>query len=109
FLALVPRRFRVALEFRHPSWFDEEVFGLLRKHRAALCIADAGDDLAVPFVATADWGYLRLRRDDYGDRALKSWAKRIRGEGWRDSFVFFKHEDEGNAPRLAARLGELAG
>jgi uncharacterized protein YecE (DUF72 family) len=109
FLALIPRRYRVALEFRHPSWFEEEVFGLLRKHRAALCIADADDELDVPFVATADWGYLRLRRPDYRDAALRSWAKRIRGEGWRDVFVFFRHEDEGNGPRLAKRLEELAG
>ena len=109
FLTLVPRRYRVALEFRHPSWFDEEVFGLLRKHRAALCIADAGDEPDDPFVATADWGYLRLRRDNYDDRALKSWVKRVSGEGWRDCFVFFKHDDEGNAPRLANRLIELAG
>ena len=52
---------------------------------------------------------LRLRRDDYSDRALRSWAKRIGGEGWRDVFVFFRHEDEGNAPRLAKRLEKLAG
>jgi uncharacterized protein YecE (DUF72 family) len=109
FLALLPRRHRVVLEFRHPSWFDEEVFGLLRKHRAALCIADADDELDVPFVATADWGYLRLRRDDYSDRELKLWAKRIRSEGWRDVFVFFRHEDAGNAPRLSRRLQKLAG
>jgi uncharacterized protein YecE (DUF72 family) len=108
FLALVPRRFRVALEFRHPSWFDEEVFGLLRKHRAALCIADA-EGLDVPFVATADWGYLRLRRPDYSGKGLNSWAKRIRGESWRDVFVFFRHEDEGRGPRLAKRLDKLAG
>jgi uncharacterized protein YecE (DUF72 family) len=108
FLVLIPRRFRVALEFRHPSWFDEEVFGLLRTHRAALCIADADDELDVPFVATAKWGYLRLRRDDYGGRTLRSWAKRIRGERWRDCFVFFKHEDQGKGPRLAKRLEALA-
>src|SRR5205085_4556717 len=70
FLALVPRRRRTAFEFRHPSWFDEEVFGLLRDHRAALCTAEADDDLAVPFVATADWGYLRLRQPNYSDRQL---------------------------------------
>jgi uncharacterized protein YecE (DUF72 family) len=109
FLALIPRRFRVALEFRHPSWFDEEVFGLLRKRRGALCIADADDGLDVPFVATADWGYLRLRRPDYSGKALKSWAKRIRGERWRDVFVFFRHEDEGHGPRLAKRLERLGG
>ena len=109
FVGYLPPAPRAAMEFRHPSWFDEEVFGLLRTHRAALCIADADDELDVPFVATADWGYLRLRRDDYSNRALKSWAKRIAGEGWRDVFVFFRHEDEGNGPRLAKRLEKLAG
>jgi uncharacterized protein YecE (DUF72 family) len=108
-LALLPRRFRVALEFRHPTWFDEEVFGLLRKRRAVLCIADADDELDVPFVATADWGYLRLRRANYSDRALKSWAKRIRDAGWRDAFVFFRHEDTGKGPKMAKKLLALAG
>lgn len=62
FLALLPPQTRAAFEFRHASWFDDEVFALLREHRAALCIADAEGDLDVPVVATADWGYLRLRR-----------------------------------------------
>lgn len=109
FLAQLPARCRAAVEFRHPSWFDEEVFGLLREHRAALCVAEAEGDLEVPFVATADWGYLRLRRSDYGDAELKAWAKRVRGQNWRDGFVFFKHEDEGKGQLLAMRFLELAG
>jgi uncharacterized protein YecE (DUF72 family) len=108
FLAQLPPRRRVAFEFRHPSWFDDEVLGVLRKRRAALCIADAGDDLKVPFIATADWGYLRLRRPAYGDAALKTWIKRMRAEDWRDAFVFFKHDDKGRGPRMAKRLLELA-
>jgi uncharacterized protein YecE (DUF72 family) len=104
FLALLKPGCRAALEFRHPSWFDEEVFGLLREHRAALCVADADDDLEVPFVATADWGYLRLRRPDYAGRALTAWAARIKAQSWRDCFVFFKHEDAGKGPQLASRL-----
>jgi uncharacterized protein YecE (DUF72 family) len=107
FLALLKPGRRAALEFRHPSWFDEEVFGLLRKHRAALCVADAADDLEVPFVATADWGYLRLRRPDYDRKALKMWAARMKAQPWRDCFVFFKHEDAGKGPRLASRLLEM--
>ncbi len=107
FLALLPTGCRAALEFRHPSWFDEEVFGLLRDHRAALCVADAADDLEVPFVATADWGYLRLRRPDYDGKALKAWAARMKAQSWRDCFVFFKHEDAGRGPQLASRLLEL--
>src|SRR5581483_4386408 len=108
FLALLPPRRRAAFEFRHASWFDDEVFGLLRGHRAALCIAEADGDLEVPFVATADWGYLRLRRPDYGDAELETWTKRVQDQGWRDAFVFFKHEDEGKGPRMAKRFLELA-
>lgn len=109
FLALLPSERRAALEFRHQSWFDEEVFGLLRQHQAALCIAEAEGDLQVPFVSTADWGYLRLRLPDYTDADLKTWLKRVREQNWRDAFVFFKHEDEGKGPQLAKRFLELAG
>jgi uncharacterized protein YecE (DUF72 family) len=108
FLALLPLQHRKAFEFRHPSWFDDEVFGLLRDHRAALCAADADGDLEVPFVATTDWGYLRLRRPDYGDAELKEWVKRVQEQDWRDVFVFFKHEDEGEGPRMAKRYMELS-
>lgn len=108
FLALLPREGRVAFEFRHPSWFDDEVFGLLREHHAALCIADEEDDLRVPVVATAAWGCLRLRRPDYDAAALKAWAKQVRKQDWRDAFVYFKHEDEGKGPQLAKRFLDLA-
>jgi len=107
FLALLPRRRRVAFEFRHPSWFDEEIYNLLRRHRAALCIADEKDELKVPFVATADWGYLRLRRDEYSAANLKTWAKRVREQNWTDVFVFFKHEDTGTGPRFAKKFLEF--
>ncbi len=108
FLALLPRQRRAAFEFRHQSWFDEEVFGLLRDHQAALCISEAEDDLKVPFVATANWGYLRLRRPDYGSAELKKWVKRVQKQDWQDAFVFFKHEDEGKGPRMAKMFLELA-
>jgi uncharacterized protein YecE (DUF72 family) len=108
FLALLPPQRRVTFEFRHQSWFDEEVFGVLRDHGAALCIAEAEDSLEIPFVATADWGYLRLRRPDYGDAELRTWLRRVREQGWQDVFVFFKHEDEGKGPEMAKRLMELA-
>ncbi len=107
FLDLLPSRRRVAFEFRHQSWFDDEIFGLLRKYRVALCIADAEGDLDIPFVATADWGYLRLRRNTYNVAAMTKWLKRIRESRWRDAFVYFKHEDEAKGPRLAQRLLEF--
>jgi uncharacterized protein YecE (DUF72 family) len=109
FLALLPRHRRAAFEFRHQSWFDSDVLDLLREHMAALCIAEAENDLEIPFVSTADWGYLRLRRPDYGDSELGAWAERVRRQPWSDAFVFFKHEDEGKAPVMAKRFLELAG
>ncbi len=109
FLPLLAPPIRAAFEFRHQSWFDEEVFGLLRKHHAALCIAEAENDLRTPFVSTADWGYLRLRRPDYGDPELQAWIDRVRQQQWRDLFVFFKHEEAGKGPKMARRFLELAG
>jgi len=108
FLALLPRDCRAAFEFRHQSWFDSEVFDLLRDHQAVLCVAEAENDLEIPCVSTANWGYLRLRRPDYGDEELKAWVKRLQQEAWQDAFVFFKHEDEGKGPALAKRFLELA-
>ncbi len=108
FLALLPRHCPAAFEFRHQSWFDDEVFGLLRDHHAVLCIAEAENDLDIPFVSTADWGYLRLRRPDYGDKELKPWVQRVRQPEWRDAFIFFKHEEAGKGPQMARRFLQLA-
>lgn len=109
FLKQVPGDIRAAFEFRHASWFDEETFAVLRSHRAALCIADTGDELEIPFVSTADWGYLRLRREEYSPASLKGWMKKIQSQDWNSAFVFFKHEDEGTGPKLAAQFLKLDG
>jgi uncharacterized protein YecE (DUF72 family) len=108
-LAAAPAGRLVALEVRHPSWLDDEVFALLREHRAALCAADFDEpERKVPLVPTAPFGYLRLRAADYDDAALRGWAAEIAAQPWEEAFVFFKHEDAGAAPRLAARLLALA-
>jgi len=107
FLALLPPRCRAAFEFRHQSWFEEEVFDLLRDHGSALCIADAEGELQVPFTATTDWGYLRLRRTDYRNPTLKKWAEQVQKQNWRDVFVFFKHEDEATGPVFATKFLKL--
>jgi uncharacterized protein YecE (DUF72 family) len=109
FLALLPGEHRAAFEFRHQSWFDAEIFSLLRERRAALCIAEAENDLEIPFESTADFGYLRLRRPDYGDEELKTWAQRVKSHGWKEAFVFFKHEDAGMGPKFGKRFLQLAG
>ena len=103
----MPERRRVAVEFRHSSWFDDEVYEILRGQGAALCVADTGEEPTVPLVATTDWGYLRLRREDFDDKDLRDWARRIREQPWSDAYVFLKHEEEGKGPKLAARLMEF--
>jgi uncharacterized protein YecE (DUF72 family) len=110
FLALVPGSARAALEFRHDSWLDEEVYAALRAAGAAHCLADTDESEAEPaLVATADWGYLRLRRSEYSDAELAAWLERIRAQPWREAYVFFKHEDEGRGPDLARRLIDQLG
>ena len=104
-LAILPDEFRAAFEFRHESWFDDEVYALLRSRNVALCIADT-EDGATPAIATADFGYLRLRAVEYTDDALRRWIETIDkvGAGWRDAYVFFKHEESGSGPALARRF-----
>ena len=107
FLAALPSGLEPAFEFRHESWFRDETWSLLRAHGAALCIAQT-DDLDTPLVATAPFGYVRLRRE-YEPAALADWAARLRAvEGWQRVYVFLKH-DEGQAPALARGFVEALG
>jgi len=95
FLDFLPKQRPVAFEFRHETWRDDEVYEALRARNAALVCADTEEsgEAGAAIVPTADWGYLRLRRCDYDDRALTPWAERIRSQPWGQAFVFFKHED----------------
>jgi uncharacterized protein YecE (DUF72 family) len=107
-LNLIPRA-AAAFEFRHPSWFTDEIFNFLREHRCALCVSDAEPPALPPEVInTAPWGYLRLRRPGYADADLAQWQARIAGQGWEKAYVFFKHEDEAAGPALADRFRSLA-
>jgi len=108
-LALVPAGRRVAFEFRHASWLDDEVYAVLSEAGAALCAADFDEaDKKVALVATAPFGYLRLRAAAYDDAQLAAWVETIRAQSWQDAFVFFKHEDSGTAPVLARRMLAIA-
>lgn len=102
-LKAVPSDLKVALEFRHESWFDDDIYKVLREYNAALCTSETDDDgKPLPFVTTADWGYLRLRKESYEDDELQQWATRVKAEGWKHGCIFFKHEEQG--PMLAERL-----
>ena len=107
FLARVPRTWQTAMEFRHESWFDEEVYEALRGHEVALVTVDE-DEATTPLVPTASWGYLRLRRTEYDQDALRAWADRIRAQPWTEAYAFLKHEEDSPAgPDAAVRLSAL--
>jgi uncharacterized protein YecE (DUF72 family) len=106
FLRRIPNDRRAVLELREPSWEDEEVYAALREHDVAFCVSDT-DEVADPdklLVSTASWGYVRLRRTEYGDDALAAWRRRIEAQPWTAAYVFFKHEDEGKGPAFAERF-----
>ena len=108
FLEMLPDGTRAAFEFRHDSWSDEGVHELLRSRGIALVCADTEDsDGDEPIVSTAPWGYLRLRRADYGEEDLLRWAGHVAETGWQHAFVFFKHEDEAAGPRMAKHFREV--
>jgi uncharacterized protein YecE (DUF72 family) len=107
FLELVPEGTRAAFEFRHVSWHDEAVFDALKRHNAALCVADS-EKMSTPVVATADYTYFRLRDEGYQRGDIERWAKTIAAQPIAgDRFVYFKHEDQGKGPELAKMLMEL--
>lgn len=108
FLDLLETGTQAAFEFRHESWFDGEAFDCLRKKSCALCVADAEDTPRSDLVQTAGWGYVRLRRESYTDKELCEWIKKLSSQGWDEAYVFFKHEDAGTGPQLAARFLKLA-
>lgn len=107
-LGRVPPDLAVAVEFRHPSWFADAVYAQLRARNVALCVADTAAG-TTPLVATADFGYLRLRAAGYGEADLARWAATLaaRADAWRTAYVYFKHEASGAGPAFAMRLRRL--
>ncbi len=104
FLKILPADIKATFEFRHPTWFDDDVIEMLRQQNRALCISDTDELPASHIDRTADWGYLRLRRVAYSKEDLTGWIERIKAQEWETVFVFFKHEDEGTGPKLAAQF-----
>jgi uncharacterized protein YecE (DUF72 family) len=107
FLEELPPGARAAFEFRHTSWFDNEVFDRLGRRNLALCVADS-EKLSTPVRTTADYAYFRLRDEGYTAADIGRWADTIAREAaaCRDVFVYFKHEEEGKGPEFARMLGE---
>ena len=105
-MCLVPKDKRFALEFRHESWQDDEVYEALRIGGAMLCVTDT-DEGETPYVSTSDYGYIRLRRTHYDDGDLRGWVERIAVRGLPRTYVYFMHEDEALGTKFAQRLLEL--
>ena len=108
FLSLIRKGTAIAFEFRHSSWFDNEVIDCLRAKSCALCVADTDDLPRADLISTAGWGYVRLRRKHYTRKQLAAWVERMKAQAWSEAYVFFKHEDAGTGPKFAARFLELA-
>jgi uncharacterized protein YecE (DUF72 family) len=106
FLALLPADHRATFEFRHESWFDDEVYEVLRASGASLCLSEREDNTPPPLVQTAPWGYVRLRLEEYSERDLRKWAERLLATGWKQIHVYFMHD--ATAPAYAQTLMKFA-
>ncbi len=116
FLAALPDWIRVSVEFRHPSWDNEDVYRLLERHGAAYCIM-SGANLPCVLRSTSDFCYVRLHGPDqqhlyggsYSDADLRWWADRIRewAAAGKDVYAYFNNDGDGNAVRNAQTLREL--
>jgi uncharacterized protein YecE (DUF72 family) len=107
FLAALPRGGRYAVEFRNASWFERPVWDLLARAGVAFVQSEDGK-LETPREVTADFCYVRLRRDDYAPGRLadwRGWIARQRGDG-RDVYVYFKHDEGGASPEPWIRVLE---
>jgi uncharacterized protein YecE (DUF72 family) len=110
FLSLLPPKTTAAFEFRNASWLDDEVFAALKRRNIALCIADS-EARETPIVSTADYAYLRLRDEGYGDADIVKWtdtAQQLAATA-KDVFVYFKHEDEGKGAAFGQQMMKLLG
>ena len=103
FLSQYASRARLAFEFRHESWFDAEVYALLKEHESALAVVEAEEQEAVREI-TGNFVYMRLRKGDYTPKELRQWAKWIKQQTV-DVYCYLKHDDK--APVLAKQLIDL--
>ena len=110
FLPTLPAGARAAFEFRHASWFDDEVFSRLQAKNLSVCIADS-EKLSTPVRITADYAYFRLRDEGYTPDDIKRWGDTIATStaALRDVFVYFKHEESGKGPEFARLLMDHLG
>jgi len=102
FLALLPADHRAVFEFRSETWFEDDVYAVLKDAGAALCLSEREDNAPPPLVETAKFGYIRLRLEAYSDADLARWAERLATTGWQTIHAYFMHEP--TAPAYAKAL-----
>ncbi len=114
FLSILPEGHRNVLEFRHESWFDNDVFKILKRHNAGWCIFDM-PELASPLVATSDFAYVRFHGSDglysssYSDKQIAAWAEKIAAlsKGLKTVYVYFNNDVAGYAIDNARTLTKI--
>jgi uncharacterized protein YecE (DUF72 family) len=106
FVTLLPADHRAAFEFRNEEWFEGSVYATLERIGASLVFSEREDGSAPALVETTDWGYVRLRLEQYTDADLEAWARRLEATGWKRIYVYFMHEP--TAPEYARKLMEFA-
>jgi uncharacterized protein YecE (DUF72 family) len=114
FLKMLPQRYRYTFEFRHRSWYEDDVLDLLRENDVSLCLSDH-HDAPSPWTATARHVYVRGHgpsgryKDNYPEESLRAWARDIRK--WRrqrrNVLVYFDNDQKSAAPKDAQRLKEM--
>jgi len=107
FLDDLPDTAKAAFEFRHESWFDDDVLAALKARGAALCAADS-EKISAPVVQTAAFSYFRLRDEGYQDADIAAWTGKVKEASKSgEVYVFFKHEESGKGPAFAKQMRQL--
>ena len=110
FLATIPRGLRAAFEFRHESWFADDIFSCLKQHNRALCVAET-EERSTPDVVTADFCYYRYRKPEYTPEERQAMLRRMQEHlsNGRDTYAYFKHEETPQGAIYAVDVLKQAG
>ncbi len=110
FIAVIPRGVRAAFEFRHESWFADDIFSLLKQHNRALCVAET-EERVTPDVVTADFCYYRYRKPEYSPDERRTMLRRLHEhlDSGREAYAYFKHEETPQGALYAVELLKEAG
>jgi uncharacterized protein YecE (DUF72 family) len=110
FLTTIPRGLRAAFEFRHESWFADDIFSCLKQHNRALCVAET-EERTTPDVVTADFCYYRYRKPEYTPEERQAMLRRMQEHlsNGRDTYAYFKHEETPQGAIYAVDVLKQAG